>query len=315
MTSQEPLTPESAEKLASQLAALPDYRVLRRFDEATLFRDFDYDENVGVAAVLDTETTGRDVEKAQVIELGLVTFAYDRVTGRVLSALERFNQLEDPGVPIPPEATAVNNITDDMVRGQRIDDDAVQAMVEKTDFIIAHNAGFDRRVAEKRFPFFKGLPWACSHLQMDWEAADIRSSKLEFIAYRLGFFYEAHRAEADCLALLNALNVPLSQLEGRTALSCILERYRQEDRRIWAVGAPFDAKDALKARGYRWNDGMKADTDKAWSTEVSLDGFEEELSWLKQEVFNNRQFSVPVDQVDAFCRFSDRRSRLDRAYR
>lgn len=309
------MTSPSAELdlLAQQLAASPLYRVLRKFDPEVL-QPTAVPEDAGIAVVLDTETTGRE-ESDKIIEIGLVVFAYDKASGKVFGVVDTYNSLEDPGMPIPPEATKVNGITDDMVVGQRIDDERVQALVEMADFVIAHNAGFDRPYCERRFPFFKAKAWACSLHQMDWAAAGISSAKLEYIAYRMGFFYDAHRAENDCLALLHALNQPLEELEGHTAMRFIIQAYLQESRRVWAVGSPFDAKDMLKAREYRWSDGSKSGTEKAWYIDVPADALEEELAWLKAEVFARRPFSVPVDKLDAYTRFTDRRGSTERLYR
>lgn len=311
------VTPEMA-ALAAQLEASPAFRVLRQFDQQALFNPGVLDgvaaADIGVAVALDTETTGRDQAVDKIIELGMVSFAYHKRTGVFLTALARFNQLEDPQMTIPEAATQVNGITDEMVRGMRIDDAAVQQMVEQADFVIAHNAAFDRGFCERRFPVFKGMRWACSLSQVDWAGAGIGSAKLEFIAYRLGFFYDAHRAEMDCLALLNALRQPLPTTPEATALQQVIENFKQDGRRIWAVGAPFDAKDLLKVRGYRWSDGTKPGAEKAWVTEVPLELLEEEIKWLRSAVFNNRSFSVPVDRIDSFSRFSERRDKLERAY-
>lgn len=54
---------------------------------------------------LDVETTGVDVVKDRIIELGLIYFSPD---GKVARFEQRFN----PGVPIAPEATEVHHITD-----------------------------------------------------------------------------------------------------------------------------------------------------------------------------------------------------------
>ncbi len=313
MTTETSFTTEQLEHFARALQAHPDFQVLRKFNPASLATLSTAPEGAGIAVVLDTETTGRD-ESDKIIEIGLVAFAYSRETGEVYGVLSSYNELEDPGMPIPPEATAVNGITDSMVAGRRIDDQQVQAMVEQADFIIAHNAGFDRPYCERRFPFFKAKAWACSLVQFDWAKAGISSSKLEFIAYRQGFFYDAHRAETDCRALLYALTQPLSACEGRTALSHILQAYLLETRRVWAVGSPFDAKDALKARGYRWSDGSKPGTEKAWYTDVPAEQLNEELAWLKDNVFARRQFSLPVDSMNAHVRFTDRRGTTNRIY-
>ena len=62
------------------------------------------------AVVLDTETTGLDVASARLVQISAVRFA----AGRVLHD-QTFDQLLQPGVPIPPGATAVHRITDAMV--------------------------------------------------------------------------------------------------------------------------------------------------------------------------------------------------------
>lgn len=307
------MTPSNnSESLAQVLEQDENYRVLRKFNPDALYRLDAICDNAGFAAILDTETTGRDPETDKIIELGLVIVAYSRSTGALLSVVDTFNALEDPGMPIPEDAARINGITDAMVAGLRIDDDLVQQMISDVDFVIAHNAGFDRAFCEKRFPFFKGKPWACSVSQIDWEAEGISSAKLEFIAYRLGFFFSAHRAEMDCLALAYALSLPLPS--GQCSFSQLLPHLKVEHRRLWAVNASFDKKDLLKARGYRWSAGDKPNSEKAWWIEVPLESFEEELAWLKESIYDNRSFSIPVDRIDAFSRFAERRDKLERTY-
>ncbi len=65
------------------------------------------------AIVLDTETTGLDVSKDRIIEIGAV-----RLEGGRVVFSETFNQLVDPAVPIPAASTAVHTITDEDVAGQ-----------------------------------------------------------------------------------------------------------------------------------------------------------------------------------------------------
>jgi DNA polymerase-3 subunit epsilon len=54
--------------------------------------------------------------------------------------------------------------------------------------------------------------------------------------------------------------------------------------RIWAESDPFDMKDALKARGYRWNDGTNG-RPKSWWVEVAEEAGEAELTFLRREVY------------------------------
>jgi len=86
----------------------------------------------------DLETTGIKPKESMIVEIGAVLFDGDR-------AVKGYGTLIDPGMPIPPDASAVNGITDDMVRGKpRIAD----VLAEFANFcgelpLVAHNAPFD----------------------------------------------------------------------------------------------------------------------------------------------------------------------------
>jgi DNA polymerase-3 subunit epsilon len=275
--------------IAAVLAADPNYKVLER---------------IGRGVILDTETTGKDPTLDRIIELGLVGFSFDRETGDVLEVTDTYNALEDPGMPIDPNASRVNGISDDMVKGKQIDDAAVDAFVADAEIIIAHNAGFDRSFCEPRFPIFKQRAWGCSRSQVDWEEEKIGGQKMDYIAFKFGFFYEAHRAEADCRALLEILALPGPET-GKPALKKILETYNLVENRIWAIAAPFEKKGLLSARVYRWGDGTNG-KEKAWNKTVTLAEFDDEISWLRNNVYG-QTFKVIIDTVDALSRFSPRR--------
>ena len=89
-----------------------------------------------------------------------------------------------------------------MVAGHRIDERAVNDLLDRVVLVIAHNADFDRRFLERRLPAFATKHWACSRFDIDWKAEGIRSSALEFVAYSLGFFHDGHRAASDCRATI-----------------------------------------------------------------------------------------------------------------
>ncbi|MGN6065241.1 hypothetical protein [Brevundimonas diminuta] len=84
----------------------------------------------------------------------------------------------------------------------------------------------------------------------------------------------------------------------------LLERARAPTWRIWAEGAPFDLKDVLKARGYRWNgDGLGGP--KAWFTDVSEADKTAELDFLARDIGLGDREPL-VRRVDAYDRFSER---------
>ncbi|WP_354244018.1 hypothetical protein [Bradyrhizobium sp. LA2.1] len=42
---------------------------------------------------------------------------------------------------------------------------------------------------------------------------------------------------------------------GALALAILFEQARRKTMRVWAEQSPFELKDALKRRGYRWSNG------------------------------------------------------------
>jgi DNA polymerase-3 subunit epsilon len=128
---------------ARQVEAHPDYRVLRRLDTSIEYPAL-AGPNVARAVILDTETTGMEFGTDKIVELGLVVFEYEKTSGQVGRVVGSFNELEDPGMAIPPAAIAVHGITDEMVAGKRLNEAAIEYLMEGVALVIAHNAGFDR---------------------------------------------------------------------------------------------------------------------------------------------------------------------------
>lgn len=289
------------ETLAATLAAHPDYRVLRRL-QARLDWPVTADAKTLQVLVLDTETTGLDHGRDRIIELAMLRFAWNPSTGLPEGRVRVFDQLEDPGFPIPDDAKRITGITDADVAGLRLDDALVGEFLQGVDLVIAHNAGFDRPFAERRINAFARLAWGCSFADLDWKLLEESSAKLETLALSLGLFYDAHRAETDCHALLRVLVEPRSQVGGANGLSMLVQRAQGPSFKLQATNAPFDAKDALKARNYRWNAEHRV-----WGTVVaSEEALQLECQWLRDEVYRSRAASVRVEEMDAMVKYSQR---------
>jgi len=289
------------EALAQQLEQHPDYKVLRRLKPQHLITPELAGQKMCRGVVLDTETTGFDVENDRVIELGMLLFEFDPVSGVIHQVLEVFDELEDPGFEIPPASIAVHHITDDMVRGKRIDDTRVAGLLKNVDVVIAHNASFDRPFVEARWPVFETLNWGCSIKDIDWREEGFGSAKLEYLLSTQGYFYEAHRAETDCWALIALLNQVLPQSQ-QTALLALLEKLNQAQQKVYAINSPFETKDMLKARGYRWSPDLRC-----WSRVLpSAPDMQQELSWLKKNVYGDRNARVEVESLGGKVRYSTR---------
>lgn len=291
------------EFMARALDETGDYRVIRRFRPVQRYAEPD-GEALETGLILDTETTGIDAQKDDVIELGMVLFEYAPKTGRIYRIVDTFDHLQDPGRSLPAEITALTHITDDMVRGQHIDAADVEAFAARANLVIAHNAAFDRPFVERQWKVFETKPWGDSMSQVHWYDEGIATQKQELIALCMGFFYDAHRADNDCLALLHILagTLPVS---GRPALKPLLDHAMADDAHIWAVGAPFAAKELLKARGYRFSNGMNGKF-KAWHTTVMVDDLDQELAFLDGVYGCSAREKVRIDRTSPLDRFSVR---------
>lgn len=286
--------------MADALEQHADFRVQRRLKPRWQWPATP-GQSVTRVLLLDTETTGLDAAKDQIIELALLAVDIDNVTGLPSGELRVYDGLEDPGRPIPKEVVAITGITDADVQGHRLDDARIAEMLANADLVIAHNAGFDRPFVERRVPQFSALPWACSFADMDWRAQGRSSSKLESLALALGLFYDAHRAEMDCHALLAVLSAPLTQGPG-TAMGKMLQAAAVPSFLLQATNASFEAKDKLKARGYRWNADQRV-----WQRLLPDDAaLQAERGWLRDQVYGQRAAVVQVEQLDARVKFSAR---------
>lgn len=301
------MNPLEIEIAIASLHSTGDYQVLRRLNlarDARLGRPGP--EHARVALCLDTETTGLDFRRDRIIELGVVAFEYDAESGEIYRITDRYSGFEDPGFPIPPEVREITGISDDMVRGQAFDDAFMNGLAAKADLVIAHNAAFDRKFVEARYPSYAKLPWACTVSQIDWSAERLSSRTLEFLLFKTGSLtINAHRALDDAEGVLGLLmeRLPVS---GASIFQALLRRANEITSRIFAVSAPFDKKDILKERGYRWSDGTQGGS-KAWWRDVPANEEPDELAYLAREIYPRGNTSaVQVVRCDALARFSVR---------
>ncbi len=290
--------------MADQLSAHPDFKVKRR-----LLPILNFGPGTGGPTrrvlVLDTETTGLDWRAESIIELAMLAVDVDLETGKPVGEVEVYEDFEDPGRPIPPEIVKLTGITSQDVKGQKLNEAKIKDMVERADLIVAHNAGFDRPFVENRLEVFEHKAWACSFQGINWKAQGMGSAKLEFLCSELGWFYDAHRAQVDCHALLRVLSSPLQSdnSEGSsTGLQQLFKAAENARTVVKAFGSPFETKDKLKARGYRWDAEARV-----WYTAVkSAEALDAEAEWLKSEVYGGRAARIGLETQDARVQFSSR---------
>lgn len=286
------------EEMVRKLEDGGQYRILRKLvpRKIAVSRRPEF-QRVGV--ILDTETTGVNHRNDEIIEIGLVAFTFDDF-GHIGDIIGVYGGLQQPGTSIPPEITRLTGITDEMVEGHMIDMQQVRRMVAPADLVIAHNAGFDRPFCEAFSNVFAAKAWACSVSEVDWNARGFEGTKLGYLIGQAGYFHEGHRAVDDCFALLEVLDRSAGD-EG-TPFAELVRTSGQSRVRIFAEHSPFEMKDHLKGRGYRWSDGSDG-RPKSWWIEIDEDAQRDELHYLRSEIYRWEEADPPIQHLTAFDRF------------
>jgi DNA polymerase III epsilon subunit-like protein len=166
---------------------------------------------------LDTETTGPDPALARICEIGLALLD---VGNGAATKEEQFSSFVSPGEPIPPEASAVHHITNEMVKdapaisNQELIE-AVRHISNDAEYFVAHNLPYDLEILKREIPSVFGSvkPEQCIDT-LRWSRhilKNIPSYGLQALRYRYGFLTpegDPHRALFDvdlCIQLFNML--------------------------------------------------------------------------------------------------------------
>ena len=295
------------------LAQSPDHIVLHRVpNHNVVYRPRPVDSGrVFRGAILDTETTGLTADDTM-IEVAIVSFEYD--ARGIIRIVDVVDELQDPGAPLKPDITALTGLTDADLAGKQFDKERIEGALHNARLIIAHNAGFDRPHMERVFPVAADKPWACSQAQLPWvKEYGMGSSRLEYLLMRHGFFYEAHRAETDCRALLHLLTKPAPGWDGKWQLFQVLrDQAAKPSLHVWLVDLPFDKKDAAKAAGYVWSDGSAPGSYKAWHKDIATPQEAQEALEAIKSWYRRQALPVVVTTQTAATRFSQRKVAAER---
>lgn len=160
----------------------------------------------------DTETTGLKPDKDKIIEIA----AYDPVLGKT------FEKLINPGSPIPPEASAISKITDDMVANAPSFSEIGKEFIEFCEgdvVLIAHNNdAFDIHFLRNEFQrhqismpthwnFLDSLKWARRY------RPDLPRHTLQFLREIYAIeANNAHRALDDVIVLHKIFELMIDDL-------------------------------------------------------------------------------------------------------
>ncbi len=251
--------------------------------------------DMGLCCILDTETTGLDHAKDEIIEIAIRKWIYHKRDHYLIKPIEKYSELNEPvRNEISDQITELTGITKEDVKGRKIDWAVVSKMIAESDFVLAHNAGFDR-------PMIEAIPqvceisaskiWTCSFKQVDWGKMGFLSAKQELLSIFHGFYYSGHRALTDIDALANIL------LHG-DYLKEILANAKTKQVRVDCVQAPFETKDILKQSGFSWDA-----PNRFWTRLVSESDIDEMKRFLTEEIYPKGKMKAEFTSLGLKDRF------------
>lgn len=117
--------------------------------------------------LFDTETTGLTMhpDAALALQPHCIEFGAILISGETGEAIEEWNWLINPGVPLPADIPRITGITDDMLLGEpRFAEfaDRIRDIFARAGTVIAHNLPFDKSIMRYellRLDAWPSFPW------------------------------------------------------------------------------------------------------------------------------------------------------------
>lgn len=168
------------------------------------------------AIVADTETTGLDTANDRVIEIAAVRVLHGQLVD------DRFEEMIDPQLPIPPKSTEIHGIRDEDVAGKAPFGDVMGRFARwaANDVMIGYSLGFDLGILEAEHARNQ-LQW-CAPRSLDVRhlmqvvAPDLPGQSLEIAAEWLGIEITArHRALGDAVVTAQIFNALIDRLRAK----------------------------------------------------------------------------------------------------
>lgn len=215
---------------------------------------------------IDVETTGLDRLEHGITEIGAILWDTEFQT-----PVKFVNVLVDPEQEIPEEIIRLTGITPELISKHAVSGfDALQslhALHLKADFILAHNAPFDKGFISQLYAehgvVMPEKIWIDSSVDVPYPEL-IQTRKLTHLAAEHKFVNPfAHRAVTDVLTML--------QVCSHYSWDELIESAKQPNITIRAM-VTFNDKEKAKSTGYRW-DGEN----KVWLKNIKANRRDEEI--------------------------------------
>ena len=275
--------------IIQQLEHTGEFRVLKNLNIQDTLNSPD-DSKKFIGSYVDVETTGLNHEIDQITEMAMIKFEFNK-DGKIFRILDKLYEFEDP-----------NGL-------YKIDDELIKDFIKDSPSIFAHNASFDRKFLERRFPIFKQSVFLCSIEDVNWKEKNYAYKSLSYLVQQFGFFHKEHRALSDCEAGIFILSQTfyggnesvLANLLGNARKNC-------NQVRIIVNGLPPSENDYLKTKGFKWDWYYRVSTKKmgAWAIYLNKNEVDKIVDWL--DGFKHRFPGLEIQTLilNKYNRFSER---------
>ncbi len=213
-----------------------------------------------ILTILDTETTGLDHDKNDVVEIGIVNFDTDEneiiTSESILVYPKTFDEFEKT-VPIHGIQKSL------IVKYGIFFEEAVRKIkshLTPNTVIVAHNAEFDRGWFKSENEIFN-LPWVCTKEDVKWPEY-LPNNHLISVAIAHGVaVVSAHRALEDCLTIARLLR----RVGEKHSLNEMI-KLAMRPKALFMANVSYAEKDLAKNAGFKW-----IPEKKSWEKRMFLD--------------------------------------------
>lgn len=233
------------------------------------------------------------------------------------NVVDTWQAIVNPGVPIPPEVSAIHGITDEMAATGISESEMLNdffALVERAELVVGHNVSFDLRMVRIQSARILGEKWECPKPTFCTctEAKDIvkapaktrgkfkKPNLTETVKHFFGEdLADAHTAMADTTACRRVYFAIKDQVMPKAISRGLV---------VETVGDILDKHDDEKAARERAQAGSNAPADPFEAHKADIDDlYDEAKNWLDGQAIENQA------QADAVATLIDRLSKAWKA--
>jgi DNA polymerase-3 subunit epsilon len=214
--------------------------------------------------IVDLETTGLDPIQDQVIELGAILYSVPHCC-----TLQQFSTL------FPVATNAAEKINRISVEASQIIKDIeipllqFELWVTQADYLVAHNADFDRKWFGHCGLPTVDKPWLCTYQDFIWDKNHKPASLINTaLNHGIGVSH-AHRALTDCQLIAAIFDRVGAEFNG---IGTFLERAIKRSKEppiIVVANVSYDDRELAKKQGFIWNKYIE----RKWAKQIKRSDF------------------------------------------